>query len=254
MIHALDRMRNLVEKVRRALCFKLPIERYEDDLDAMCALLDDGDILNAAEAALAPDLEPATVLVDTREQRPFAPFLWQQGKRVYLPAERFMLTEGDYSALGLESFVRIERKSIGDLYGSLFGTSCDALGESAPNQTRLRDEFLRLQKYPRRYFVVEGSRRDLCDHILLRKRRVNPMSAVQLVQSMGLDYGIDVQWFTGSDKMTPREEAEWFVGYILSRAHTQATSKAEAKKAAKRGLVLPWAMKVVEVLKGKEAA
>ena len=244
MIHVLDSMRSLVEKVRRALCLKLPIAQYEDDLDAMCALLED----NILDAALAPDLEPATALVDTREQRPFAPFLWQKGARVYLPPERFMLAEGDYSALGLESFVRIERKSIADLYGSLFGTSCDSNGESAPNQTRLRDEFLRLQKYPRRYFVVEGLQRELVEYIRRAERRVDPVAAIQLVESMAFDYDVPLRWCTN------REGAEWFVGYVLSRAHTQATSKAEAKKAAKRGLVLPWAMRVVEALKGKEAA
>lgn len=248
MIHALDSMRNLVEKVRRALCFKLPIAQYEDDLDAMCALLEDG-ILDAAEAALAPDLEPATILVDTREQRPFAPFLWQKGKRVYLPLERFMLAEGDYSALGLASFIRIERKSIADLYGSLFGTSCDALGESAPNQERLRAELIRLQQYDRRYFVIEGSRRDLIDHIIKCQRCVHPMAAVRLVTTLGFDYNIDVQWFAGSAKMTPREEAEWFVGDILSRGHAQATDPTEAKKAAKRGLSLPWAYDINKAVK-----
>lgn len=247
MIHALDSMRNLVEKVRRALCFKLPIEQYADDLDVMCAQLEDT-ILDAAEAALAPDLEPATALVDTSEQRPFAPFLWQKGKRIYLPTEHFNMHEGDYTALGIEPYVCIERKSIADLYGSLFGTSCDALGESAPNQERLRAEFLRMQKYARRYFVVEGTSRDLVEYIRRAERRVDPVGAIQLVESMAFDYDVPVRWCSN------REGAEWFVGYVLSRAHTQATSKAEAKKAAKRGLVLPWAMKVVEALKGDKAA
>ena len=243
MIHAIDNMRSLCEKVRRALCFDLSIEQYKDDLDAMCALLDDGDILNAAEAALAPEYDPPTVLVDTREQRPFAPFLWQKNARVFLPLQRFMLEEGDYSALGLEPFVRIERKSIADLYGSLFGTSTDALGESAPNQVRLRAEFQRLQKYPRAYFVVEGTSRDLVEYIRRAERRVDPVAAIQLVESMGFDYGIPVRWCTN------RESAEWFVGYILSRAHTQATSATEAKKAAKRGLSLPWAYDISKAVK-----
>jgi ERCC4-type nuclease len=201
-----------------------------------------GECLDAAEVALAPDLEPAAVLVDTREQRPFAPFLWQKGKRVYLPLERFMLTEGDYSALGLEDFVRIERKSTADLDGSLFGTSCDALGESAPNQARLRGEFIRLQKYPRRYFVIEGHQRDLVEYIRRSERRVDATAAIQLVESMGFDYDVPVRWCTN------REAAEWFVGYVLSRAHTQATSATEAKKAVKRGLALPWAYDIAKAV------
>ena len=214
-----------------------------DDVFGICDALDQGGILDAAEAALAPEYDPPTVLVDTREQRPFAPFLWQKGKREYLPLQRFMLTEGDYSALGLVPWIRIERKSIADLYGSLFGTSCDALGESAPNQERLRAEFLRLQQYPRAYFVVEGTARDLVEYIRSTSRRVDPVAAVQLVESMGFDYGIPIRWCAN------REAAEWFVGYILSRAHAQATDPTEAKKAVKRGLSLPWAYDINKAIK-----
>jgi ERCC4-type nuclease len=243
MIHVIARMRDLCENVRRSICFNRSIDPYKDDIDAMCALLDDGDILNTIEAVLAPEHEPPTILVDTREQRPFAPFLWQKGKRIYLPVERFMLSEGDYSAMGLQTFIRIERKSVGDLYGSLFGTSCDAMGESAPNQARLRAEFLRLQKYPRRYFVIEGHQRDLVEYIRRSERRVDASAAIQLVESMGFDYDVPVRWCTN------RESAEWFVGYVLSRAHTQATGAAEAKKAAKRGLSLPWAYDIEKAVK-----
>jgi ERCC4-type nuclease len=192
-------------------------------------------VIDAAEVALADEYEPPPVIVDTREQRPFAPYLWQRGKRVFLPPERMCLEEGDYTTPSLISHVRIERKSIADLYGSLFGTSCDAMGESAPNQERLRDEFSRLQKYPRAYFVIECSVREFVDYIVEQRRRVDPVAAVQLVESMGFDYGINVQW-RGS-----RENAEWFVGYILSRGHAQATNVTEAKKSRKRGLSLPWA-------------
>ena len=90
-------------------------------IDDFAAVIDT--CLDAAEIAIAPEYDPPTVLADTREQRPSAPFLWQKGKR------------------------------------------------------------------------------------------------------------------------------EWFVGYVLSRAHTQATSAAEAKKAAKRGLSLPWAFDPAKAVK-----
>lgn len=192
-------------------------------------------LFDAAELALGNDYEPPPVVVDTREQRPFAPFLWQRGERVYLAPERMCLEEGDYTTPSLLPYVRIERKSIPDLYGSLFGTGVsDSTGEALPNQERLRREFLRLGAYPRVYFVIEGMPRDLVDYIISRKRRVDPAGAVQLVESMGFDYGINVQW------RRDREAAEWFVGYILARGHAQATEKAEAKKSRKRGLALPW--------------
>ncbi len=233
----IDRLRSM------SLGGEIRTEAARDDVFGICDALDQGGILDAAEAALAPEYDPPTVLVDTREQRPFAPFLWQKGKRVYLPVERHLLSEGDYSAVGLETFVRIERKSIGDLYGSIFGNSCDALGESAPNQERLRKEFLRMQAYPRRYFVIEGHQRDLVEYIRRAERRVDPVAAIQLVESMGFDYDVPVRWCTN------RESAEWFVGYVLSRAHAQATSPQEAKKAVKRGLVLPWAYDISKAVK-----
>ena len=225
------RARELLELIGRKLAFRqLPDEQDAADF---CELTDQ--IIDAAEVALAPDYDVPSVVVDTREQRPFAPFIWQKGKREYLTPERLCLEEGDYSSPLLLDHVRIERKSIPDLYGSLFGTSVDALGESAPNQERLRAEFLRLSKYPRAYFVIEGMPSDLAHYIESRERRVQPGAAYQLVESMGFDYGVPVRWNRN------REAAEWFVGYILSRAYTQATNVAEAKKSRKRGLSLPWA-------------
>ena len=240
MIH---RARELLELIGRKLAFRqLPDEQDAADF---CELTDQ--IIDAAEVALAPDYDVPPVVVDTREQRPFAPFIWQKGKREYLTPERLCLEEGDYSSPLLLDHVRIERKSIPDLYGSLFGTSVDALGESAPNQERLRAEFLRLSKYPRAYFVIEGLPRDLYEYIVQSNRRVDPTAAIQLVESMGFDYGpresedgkflpgVVLRWNRN------REAAEWFVGHILSRAYTQATNATEAKKSRKRGLSLPWA-------------
>ena len=233
----------LIERLRAMSLSGILTSAPQEAVLGLCDALDQGGILDAAEAALTPEYDPPTVLVDTREQRPFAPFLWQKNARVFLPLQRFMLEEGDYSALGLEPFVRIERKSIADLYGSLFGTSTDALGESAPNQVRLRAEFQRLQKYPRAYFVIEGTSRDLVEYIRRAERRVDPVASIQLVESLCFDYGVPVRWCTN------RESAEWFVGYILSRAHAQATSATEAKKAAKRGLVLAWAHDAAKAVK-----
>lgn len=237
--------RELLNKIHSAIVCGVMPNRDEATLFTEYA----DTLFDAAEVAIADDYEPPPVVVDTREQRPFAPYLWQKGKREYLPPERQCLEEGDYTTPALRDHVRIERKSIPDLYGSLFGTSCDAMGESAPNLERLRKEFLRLRYYPRAYFIIEGMPRELVDYIRDKERRVDPVAAVQLVESLGFDYapeekpcpktgkriyGVTLRWCPS------RDSAEWFVGYILSRGHAQATNKTDAKKARKRGLDLPW--------------
>lgn len=208
----------------------------EQDVKILCTVLIDV-ILPAAAVALGEDLDPAPLLVDTREQDAFGPFLWRGNKKEPLEASLFALREGDYTTPAAQDWVRIERKSIPDLYGTLFSGTTDALGESAPNQERFRRELLRLGGYPRAYIVVEGRPQDLTAYIGQRRRRVNPTAAIQLVEALSFDYGVPVRWCTG------REGAEWFTGYVLSRAHAQATSAKEAKKAAARGLSLPWAKK-----------
>lgn len=241
------RARDLLERVQRWACFAKGSAAEPELIE----LLDSFDpIIDAAEVAIADDYDPPPVVVDTREQRPFSPFLWQKGKREYLPPERQCLEEGDYTTPTLRDHVRIERKSIPDLYGSLFGSSTDALGEVAPNQERLRAEFLRLSKYARAYFVIEGDASDLVEYIRDSRRRVDPIATIQLVESLAFDYGVQLRWFSshGRDEhgqtwhhpRYARERAEWFVGYILARGHAQATNKTEAKKARKRGLELPW--------------
>ena len=82
--------------------------------------------------------EDLIAIVDTREQNPLdlAP----------LQAEVRGLTTGDYSLLGLEHVVRIERKSLTDLL------SC--IGQ---DRERFQREVDRLLAYPIRVLVIESS-------------------------------------------------------------------------------------------------
>jgi ERCC4-type nuclease len=83
-----------------------------------------------------------TVVVDTREQLPLdlSPLRTISGT----------LTTGDYSVLGLESVVAVERKGLGDLLGCV-GTE----------RERFEREVMRLLAYPVRCLVAEATWQDL---------------------------------------------------------------------------------------------
>jgi ERCC4-type nuclease len=82
--------------------------------------------------------EQVTVIVDTREQIPLdlAPLAMVTGT----------LTSGDYSVVGLEGIVAVERKSLSDLLGCI-GTE----------RERFDREVQRLLAYPVRALVVEST-------------------------------------------------------------------------------------------------
>jgi ERCC4-type nuclease len=182
---------------------------------------------------MAADLP--TVIIDTREQDPLEPFLLRGGQRVYLPTERRKLDVGDYALAGGESYLMIERKSVPDLYGTLFGSGRTAAGESSPNLERFRAELLRAQDIPRRYVLIEGGWPDLEMMMVTEGRRMTPPQVNALVTSLALDYDISFVWAT-----TGRLEAAWWLGFVLQRVHEQMTDVRAAAKAHARELKLPW--------------
>ncbi len=90
----------------------------------------------------APKPEQITAIVDTREQLPLdlAPLQTTAGT----------LTTGDYSIVGLEGVVAIERKSLSDLLGCV-----------GQHRERFDREVHRLLAYPVRALVIEASWSDL---------------------------------------------------------------------------------------------
>lgn len=86
----------------------------------------------------APPAESVVALVDTREQLPFA--------LEPLRVQDHTLQTGDYSILGMENLVAVERKSLADL------VSC-----VGPNRDRFQRELERLAAFPHRLLAVEGS-------------------------------------------------------------------------------------------------
>ncbi|MBK9263041.1 MAG: hypothetical protein IPM54_24965 [Polyangiaceae bacterium] len=173
------------------------------------------------------------VVVDTREQTPLEPFVLEKGARVHLPTVRRKLEVGDYGLDGHDELVMLERKSIADFWSTI-----------THGRDRFCAELLRAveahkadpSKYARRYVVIEGGWNDLDMYMITRGHGV-PLSRINAnVTALSIDYHVDFVWC----EKYGREEAEWFVGFVLQRLWEQMNDAKAAKKAAERGLDLPW--------------
>lgn len=177
---------------------------------------------------------------------------------------RVTLAEGDYGLPELTRWrapddpdgapwsglplVVFERKTIADLWGTLFGeTGTDALGEAQRNQDRFRAELARLAVYARAQIVVEGTRADLWRYTQRRAAsawergkpwrdppEVKMLAIMRLLESFYVDFGISVEWTMG------RRAAELYIGQALERVWGQAIGGGAAKRTRERGIALPW--------------
>lgn len=191
---------------------------------------------------------PCVVVVDTREPAAdepgaFKPYILGSGKGAKgpaqwsLPLERRKLDTGDYSLPGLEAMVTLERKSLPDLLGTLFGSSSDSVGEGRANLERFRRELDRMRSFAFKAIVVEAT----MGQVLKGDYRstVLPQSVLGAVQAIFTDYGVPTIW------AGDRRGAEYVVGWTLSRIWEQHHGGPAAKKARERGCAvhLPWMLK-----------
>ena len=97
---------------------------------------------------------PFTIAIDTREQAPLDfgdinPGTFKRrddGVILYVPTERVTMSTGDYSIVGYEDEITIERKELGDLYNCM-----------GHDRTRFGKQVLRLSKYNYAVIMVESS-------------------------------------------------------------------------------------------------
>mgnify|MGYP002640602995 CR=1 FL=1 len=127
----------------------------------------------APVVAQAAHSDEFTIVVDTREQQPYA----------FDSAVVRTLPTGDYSIVGLEDRVTIERKSKTDAYGSL-----------GQGRARFRREFERLSLYDYAAVVVE----DTLQGFLLRPAfsQMNPRAALASLIAWSVRYRVPV-FFAG---------------------------------------------------------
>ncbi len=114
-----------------------------------------------------------TAIIDTREQKPLnlTPF----------KVIRKSIPTGDYSLVGLESHICVERKEFSDLVGCM-----------TSSRERFEKELHRMRAYPFRCIVVEGSYSDLAAGNY--RSKLNPISALHSVSSWVSKYQIPIMF------------------------------------------------------------
>lgn len=134
------------------------------------------------------------IVIDTREQEPYSFDAWP------VDSVRKALPSGDYSLVGYEETIAIERKSLNDLVSTVI-----------QGRKRFHRELDRLAQYDAACVVVEADMKD----IVLGKynSRAHPRSVLGAIVSIHVDYGIPV--ICCSD----RQIACHFVANFLLRYH-----------------------------------
>jgi len=137
-------------------------------------------------------MERITIVIDTREQQPYSfdPERFETVRRA-LPA-------GDYSLVGSETRVAVERKSMPDFVSTVIRA-----------RKRFHAELRKLAEYEHACIVVEGSLRDLLEGRYLGG--AHPNALLGAVVSICVDWGIPV-YFCGD-----RQCAKLFVEAYIER-------------------------------------
>lgn len=119
---------------------------------------------------------PFIIVVDSREKKPYN----------FKDSVVFGLKTGDYSIVGLEDKIAIERKSKQDLFSSLCGK----------NRERFKREIERLVKYDYGALIIESDLPDLL--IPLKHTEMNPKAVVGSILSWSIFFNLHV--FFASDR------------------------------------------------------
>ena len=170
---------------------------------------------------------PFTVIVDTRESAPFGfsglhTDSRHQYRPIVVPIRRVCLHTGDYSIVGFEKQVVVERKSLQDLFGSL-------AGKNGERRERFQREHERMQEIVMwggfAHVVIEASRDDVRNNP--PEYGARPQAVLSTSVKWPRRYGVAWHW-AGS-----RAEAERLTFELLSdawRVLTQIKRKNKKKK------------------------
>lgn len=133
-------------------------------------------------------IELPTIIIDTREQRPWAfDDLHIRGIKS-LPTVRGTLRTGDYSIQGLEDLVCIERKSAEDLYGTLVG-----------GHDRFSRELERMRAFKYKYLVIESSPTKFIKYVDHWRDFGKLDTIIQSLCAWPLEFGVKPRWCKDRD-------------------------------------------------------
>lgn len=164
-------------------------------------------------------LSPFTILVDTREQRPYTfdaiyGDAKDKGRRIQVKTERGTLHRGDYSILGRNMLVGIERKSKEDLYASV------ARRENFEGRLHQMTEHKKFgEEYGAYYAVVVEA--ELLDCLLCppAHSKLVPKSLNRTIMAWRQRYLVD--WYF----LPSREFAEEYTYRILERFYSDSLKR-----------------------------
>lgn len=146
--------------------------------------------------------EPLPILIDSRERRPY------RFEEYSALTSKGTIKTGDYTLLGMESLVAVERKSLDDLIG------CLTVGRA-----RFERELDRARVMACFAVVVEASMEDVTRHRYTS--RMAPHSALQSILAFQVRYSTPFMW-AGS-----RESGEYLTFWFLEKAQRELLTKKE---------------------------
>lgn len=144
---------------------------------------------------------PFTILIDQREKHPYFFHGIRAGadkshRPLVIKTQFAHLKTGDYSILGMEHLITIERKSLGDLYSTL-----------GSNRDRFMAEHERMSKFEYAAVVVEASMEDIIRRPP-KESKLLPKSVYGTIMAWSMRYGI--HWMPMQDRRLA-EKTTWFL-------------------------------------------
>lgn len=171
-----------------------------------------------------PVMAPFTVVIDTREQAPFS-FQGiradsdQHERPMIVPTVINTLKTGDYSILGLEDWIVVERKSHEDLYGTLIN-----------GIERFERELDRMRSYAHSAIVIECGWGRILQAPELSE--IDPKCITRQIMSLMLRFP-QTHWITCPD----RRFAEAFTFQLLRKAHKHWKRERKSEQDAAQGIL-----------------